>query len=77
MSSASETDSTEANIDSDSDYDPESLMDTDNEWISDVDNFDWENYSLPESVEDLRSQLLTPRGMSTNSNTNSPHHVSC
>ena len=74
-SSASETDSTEANIDSDSDYDLESLMDTDNERVSDVDNFDWENYPLPESVEDLRSQLLTPRGMSTNSAINSPQHV--
>ena len=39
-SSASETDSTDANIDSDSDYDLESLMDTDNERVSDVDNFD-------------------------------------
>ena len=72
-SSASETDSTEANIDSDSDYDLESLMDTD--VVSDVDSFDWENYPLPENVEDLRSQLLTPRGMSTNSDTNSPQHV--
>ena len=74
-SSASETNSTEANIDSDSDIDLESLMDTDNERVSDVDNFDWENYPLPESVEDLRSQLLTARGMSTNSPANSPQDV--
>ena len=40
VSSASQTDSTEANIYSDSDYDLESLMDTDNERVSDVDNFD-------------------------------------
>ena len=74
-SSASETDSTEANIDSDSDYDLESLMDTDNDFVSDVDNFHCENYPLPESIEDPRSQLLTPRGMSTNSDPNPPQHV--
>ena len=62
-SSGGDTESTEANIDSDSDYDLESLMDTD--VVSDVDSFDWENYPLPENVEELRSQLLTPRGMST------------
>ena len=28
------------------------------------DSFDWENYPLPEDMDDLRSQLLTPRGMS-------------
>ena len=50
ISSASETDSTEANIDSDSDYNLGSLMDTDYERVSDVDNFEWENYPLPESV---------------------------
>ena len=62
-SSGSDTESTDANIDSDSDYDLELLMDTD--VVSDVDSFDWENYPLPENVEELRSQLLTPRGMST------------
>ena len=61
-SSGSDTESTEANIDSESDYDLESLMATD--VVSDVESFDWENYPLPENVEELRSQLLTPRGMS-------------
>ena len=45
-------------------------METDNERVSDVDKFDWENDPLPESVEDLRLQLLTPRGMSTYSPAN-------
>ena len=71
-SSGSDTESTEANIDSDSDYDLESLMDTD--VVSDVESFDWENYPLPENVEELRSQLLTPRGMST-SPVSSPQNV--
>ena len=62
-SSGSDTESTEGNIDSDSDYDLESLMDTD--VVSDVDSFNWENYPLPENIQELRSQLLTPRGMST------------
>ena len=71
-SSGSDTESTEANIDSESDYDLESLMDTD--VVSDGESFDWENYPLPENVEELRSQLLTPRGMST-SPVSSPQHV--
>ena len=53
--SGSDTESTEGNIDSDSEYDLESLMDTD--VVSDVDSFDWENYPLPENEQDLRSQL--------------------
>ena len=70
--SGSDTESTEANIDSDSDYDLESLMDTD--VVSDADSFDWENYPLPENIQELTSQLLTPRGMST-SPVSSPHYV--
>ena len=58
--SGSNTESTEGNIDSDSEYDLESLMDTD----EGSDSFDWENYPLPENIDELRSQLLTPRGMS-------------
>ena len=61
--SGSDTESTEGNIDSDSEYDLESLMDTD--VVSDDDSFDWENYPLPENEQELWSQLLTPRGMST------------
>ena len=71
--SGSETDSTEAAIDSDSDYDLESLMDTDT--ISDVDSFDWENYLLPENVQELRSQLLTQGGMSTSPASSPSVHV--
>ena len=69
----SDTESTEGNIDSDSDYDLESLMDTD--VVSDVDSFDWENYPLPENVQELRSQLLTPRGMSTSPVSSPSVHV--
>ena len=58
--SGSDTESTEGNIDSDSEYDIESLMDTD----EGSDSFDWENYPLPENIDELRSQLLTPRGIS-------------
>ena len=58
--SGSDTESTEGTIDSDSEYDLESLMDTD----VGSDSFDWENYPLPENIDELRSQLLTPRGMS-------------
>ena len=58
--SGSDTESTEGNIDSDSEYDLESLMSTD----EGSDSFDWENYPLPENMDELRSQLLTPRGMS-------------
>ena len=72
-SSGSDTESTEGNIDSDSDYDLESLMDTD--VVSDVDSFDWENYPLPENVQELRSQLLTPRGMSTSPVSSPSVHV--
>ena len=74
-SSASETDSVEANFDTDSEVDLESLMESDDNGVSDVDDFDWENYPLPESIDDLRAQLLTPVGMSTNSPANSPQHV--
>ena len=58
--SGSDTESTEGNIDSDSEYDLESLMSTD----EGSDSFDWENYPLPENMDEIRSQLLTPRGMS-------------
>ena len=71
--SGSDTESTERNIDSNSDYDLESLMDTD--VVSDVDCFDWENYPLPENEQELRSQLLTPRGMSTSPFTLPSVHV--
>ena len=57
--SGSDTESTEGNIDSDSEYDLESLMSTDDG----SDSFDWENYPLPENMDELRAQLLTPRGM--------------
>ena len=59
IGSDTESESTEGNIDSDSEYDLESLMSTD-----EGDSFDWENYPLPENMDELRSQLLTPRGMS-------------
>ena len=72
---ASETDSVEANFDTDSVVDLESLMESDDNRVSDVSNFDWENYPLPESIDDLRAKLLTPVGLPTNSPTNSPHHV--
>ena len=72
-SSGSDTESTEGNIGSDSDYDPESLMDTD--VVSDVDSFDWGNYPLPENVQELKSQLLTPRGMSTSPVSSPSVHV--
>ena len=74
-SSASETDSVEANFDTDSEVDLESLMESDDNRVSDVSDFDWENYPLPESIDDLRAQLLTPVGMPTNSPANSPQHV--
>ena len=74
-SSASETDSVEANFDTDSEVDLESLMESDDERVSNVNDFDWENYPLLESVDDLRTQLLTPGGMSTNSPANSPQYV--
>ena len=56
----SDTESTEGNVDLDSEYDLESLMNTD----EGSDSFDWENYPIPENMDELRSQLLTPRGMS-------------
>ena len=71
--SGSDTESTEGNIDSNSDYDLESLMDTD--VVSDVDSFDWENYPLPENVQELRSHLLTPRGMSSSPVSSPSVHV--
>ena len=49
--SGSDTESTEASIDSESDYDLESLMDTDEG--SDNESVNWENYE-----QELRSQLL-------------------
>ena len=58
-STNSDTESTEGNIDSGSEYDLESLMSAESS-----DSLDWENISLPEDIADLRSQLLTPRGMS-------------
>ena len=57
--SSSDSESTEGNIDSDSEYDLESLMSAESS-----DSLDWENISLPGDIADLRSQLLTPRGMS-------------
>ena len=42
------------------DYDLESLMESDSEMVSDYDNFDWENYPLPESVDKLRAELTPP-----------------
>ena len=56
--SDTETASTEGNIDSDSDYDLESDMSTES------DRIDWENYPVPQNMDEVRSQLLTPRGMS-------------
>ena len=58
IGSDTESASTEGNIDSDSDYDLESVMSTEG------DSFDWENYPLPQNMDEVRSQLLTPRGMS-------------
>ena len=58
IGSDTESASTEGNIDSDSDYDLESVMSTES------DSFDWENYPLPQNMDEVRSQLLTPRGMS-------------
>ena len=76
-SSASKTDSVEANFDTDSEVDLVPLIESDDERVSDVNDFYWENYPLPESVDDLRAQLLTPRGMSTNSPANSPPACPC
>ena len=50
--SDTETASTEGNIDSDSDYDLESDMSTES------DRIDWENYPVPQSMDEVRSQLL-------------------
>ena len=55
--SDTETASTEGNINSDSDYDIESDMSTESE-------IDWENYPVPQNMDEVKSQLLTPRGMS-------------
>ena len=60
-SSSSDTESMEGNIDSDSEYGLESLMSDEN---SDSYSLYWEDISLPGDFADLRSQLLTPRGMS-------------
>ena len=60
-SSSSDSESMEGNIDSDSEYGLESLISAEN---SDSDSLYWEDISLPEDFADLRSQLLTPRGMS-------------
>ena len=57
--SENDTDSTQGNIDSDSEYDLESLI---NE--NESSDLDWENYPVPDSVDDLSSELLTPRGIS-------------
>ena len=56
--SDTDTASTEGNIDSDSDYDHESDMSTESDRIN------WENYPVPQNMDEVRSQLLTPRGMS-------------
>ena len=56
--SDTETASTERNIDSDSDYDLGSDMSTES------DRIDRENYPVPQNMNEVRSQLLTPRGMS-------------
>ena len=55
--SDTETASTEGNINSDSEYDIESDMSTESE-------IDWENDSVPQNMDEVNSQLLTPRGMS-------------
>ena len=57
ISSGSDTEPTEGNIDSDSEYDLESLMDTDEG--SDNESVNWENYE-----QELRSQLLPSRSAS-------------
>ena len=60
-SSSSDSESMEGNIDSDSEYDLESLLSAEN---SDSDSLYWEDISLPREFADLGSQLLTPRGLS-------------
>ena len=60
-SSSSDLESMEGNIDSDSEYGLESLISAED---SDSDSLYWEDISLPREFADLRSQLLTPRGMS-------------
>ena len=61
LTSSSETDSTQANFDSDSGYDLESLMESD-EMVSDYDNFNWKNYPLRAELraEPYLVGLLTP-----------------
>ena len=51
----------DGNIDSDSEYDLESLLSAEN---SDCDDLDWENISLPGDIAEMRNELLTPRSMS-------------
>ena len=53
--SDTKTASTEGNINSDSEYDIESDMSTESE-------IDWENDSVPQNMDEVNSQLLTPRG---------------
>ena len=52
------SESVDGNIDSISEYDLESEMSFEG------DSFDWENYPIPDNMDDLRAELLTPRGMS-------------
>ena len=39
-----------------------------------VSHFEYENYPLPENMDELRAQLLTPAGWPTNSPAISPQH---
>ena len=59
--SNSDSESMDGNIDSDSEYDLESLLSAEN---SDCDSLYWEDISLPGDLAEMRSELLTPRGMS-------------
>ena len=54
--SNSDSESMDGNIDSDSEYDLESLLSAEN---SESDNLDWENISLPGDLAEMRSEMLT------------------
>ena len=57
--SESDTDSTQGNIDSDSEYDFESLLSE-----SEYSDVDWDDYPLPQRLNDIRSGLSALRGIS-------------
>ena len=63
------SESIDGNIDSNSEYDLESVM------SSEGDSFDWENYPIPDNMDELRAELLTPRGMSMSPVNTSNVHV--